>query len=118
MKTAVYYILLLVFIALITGFVFSGGNHMSMGQVTAVCSGLVLYTVALGVVGEGRAEDERAQYHRYLSTRIGFIAGVSVLCIGLLFQLITHTLDYWLLAGLIIVNLSKIMSLLYLHNKQ
>lgn len=120
MKVIIYYLLLLVFIALLGGFlIFGQANTMSMPQMLGVSAFLVLYTVAMSLVGETSVSDERDILHRNLSNRAGLIAGLVVLCIGLLYQMfISHRIDYWLLAGLIIINLTKIVSLIYLENKK
>lgn len=118
MKNTIYYILLLIAIALITGYLISSGNSMDMKAMSIVGTLLVGYTVGLSLVGEGAIIDERQEYHRYISTRIAYITGVSILCIGIIYQLFTHNLDYWLLAGLIVINLSKIISLIWLEQKK
>lgn len=123
MKIILYYLFLLIAIALITGFIVSqnSGDTMSMSKSMALSlSGLLaLYTVAISLVGEGKSEDERDQAHRYIANRAGLIAGTTVLALGIIFQLfITHRIDYWLLTGLITINLTKIVSLIWLNYKQ
>jgi hypothetical protein len=119
MKNIIYYLLLLVFIALVAGFLLFGQNNaMSMTQMVGVSAGLVLYTVAMSLVGEGKNLDEREILHRNLSNRAGLIAGLIVLSIGVIAQLFTHKVDYWLLFGLIVINLTKIISLIFLENKK
>ncbi len=119
MKSLIYYLLLLVAIALITGFMLSGAGSMAMPQIIGISGALVLYAIALSFVGEGTPEDERELAHRHTANRAGLIAGTVVLCLGTLFQLFTrHTIDYWLLTGLITINLTKIISLIYLNYKK
>lgn len=119
MKNILYYLFLLILIALCTGFLLSGqGSSMSMTQMVSVSAFLVLYTIALSLVGEGKTLDERQILHRNLSNRAGLVAGTIVLSIGILYQLFTHHIDFWLLAGLILINLTKIVSLIYLENKK
>jgi hypothetical protein len=118
MKIVVYYLLLLIMIALITGFLLQDRqDSMSMEQMISVSVLLGIYTVAMSLVGEGKTADERALQHRYTSNRLGLLAGTVVLSVGVLVELFTHTLDYWLLAGLIMINLVKIISLIYLNYK-
>ena len=120
MKTIIYYLLLLIFIALLSGFlIFGRSDAMSMPQMLGVSAFLVLYTVAMSLVGETGMTDERDILHRNLSNRAGLIAGLIILCIGTLYQMfISHMVDYWLLSGLIVINLTKIISLIYLQNKK
>ena len=120
MKIIIYYLLLLVFIALIGGFLLSGNaGAMGMTQMLGISAGLVLYTIAISLVGENSPADEREVLHRNLSNRAGLIAGTIIFSIGLIYQLfVTHRLDYWLLTGLIVINLAKIVSLIYLNYKK
>jgi len=119
MKNIIYYLLLLVFIALVAGFLIMGrADSMGMGQMVGVSAGLVLYAVAMSLVGEGKTLDEREVLHRNLSNRAGLIAGLVILSVGIIAQLFTHRIDYWLLAGLIVINLTKIISLIFLNEKK
>ena len=120
MKLLLYYIALLILIVLVTGFLLStgSGQGMSMNQVITVCSFLILYTVGMSFVGEMKAEDERDLAHKFTASRAGIIAGTIILSIGILVQLFTHHLDYWLLAGLIGINVTKIVSLIYLNYRK
>jgi hypothetical protein len=119
MKLILYYILLLVFIALLTGYMISAnGGSMSMSQMLPVGGALILYVVGLSLVGEGKVADERETQHRYFSNRAALIGGTVLLSLGILYQMfIGHHLDYWLLAGLIVINLVKITSFIYLNYK-
>ncbi len=122
MKIISYYILLLALIVLVTVFLLSGQNEMaamSMSKLATIVLLLGVYVVGMSVAGEGKAEDEREINHRYIANRLGLLVGTLVLSAGLLYQLfVTHQLDYWLLAGLIAINLVKIISLIYLHFKR
>ena len=92
---------------------------MAMSQMLGVSAALVLYTVAMSLVGEGTVTDERDTHHRYVSNRAAMIAGTIVFSLGIIYQLfISHNLDYWLLVGLIMMNLTKIVSLIYLGYKK
>jgi hypothetical protein len=114
MKIIVYYLVLLVFIGILAGFLISphpGG--MSMPTMISISVLLGIYAVAMSLVGEGRSEDEREASHRYFANRMAMIAGMAVLSAGILYQIFTHRIDYWLLAGLIAINFVKIVSLIY-----
>lgn len=119
MKILLYYIALLILIALVTGFLLStGGSSMSMNQIITVSSFLILYTVGISFVGEMKAEDERDLAHKFTASRAGTIAGTLILSVGILVQLFTHHLDYWLLTALIGINVTKIVSLIYLNYRK
>lgn len=120
MKLIFYYLSLLVFIAVITGFSLSqNGGGMAMNQMIGVSAALVIYVVAMSLIGEGTATDERDRDHRFISNRIALIIGTAIVSLGILYQLfISHSLDYWLLIALMGINLTKIVSLIYLNYKK
>ena len=118
MRVIIYYLLLLIFIALLAGFLIqSDSDNMSMEKVLSVCALLAVYVVAMSLVGEGQTSDERDVQHRYIANRAALIAGTIVLSSAVFYQLFTHQLDYWLLGGLITINLVKIISLIYTNYK-
>ena len=119
MKIIIYYLLLLIFIALLSGFIIKGHpGDMSMQQMLSVSVLLGLYVVAMSFVGEGKTIDEREVAHRYFGSRTALIGGTIVLSVGVLYQLFSHMIDYWLLAGLITINMLKIVSLIYSNYKK
>jgi hypothetical protein len=120
MKNILYYLFLLIFLVLLSGFlIFGRMDSMSMPQMLGVGAFLVLYTIAMSFVGEQPNADEREILHRHMSNRAGLIAGMVLFSLGILYQLfISHMVDYWLLMGLIAINLTKIVSLIYLENKK
>lgn len=119
MKIIVYYLVLLVFIALFTGFLIqANADEMSMGQIVSISVLLAIYTVAISFLGEGKTEDEREIQHRYVSNRMALITGTLILSAGVLVGIFTHALNYWLLGGLIAINLVKTISLIYLNYKK
>jgi len=89
-----------------------------MQQMVSVSAFLVLYVIGLSLAGEGKTVDEREVAHRYFSNRAALIAGTVILSIGILWQLFSHTMDYWLLASLVIINLVKIIGLIYSNYKK
>jgi hypothetical protein len=119
MKTIIYYLLLLVFIALVAGDLIIGRpDTMAMNQMLGISAALILYAVGMSFVGEGQNQDEREILHKNLANRAGLVAGTIIFSLGILYQLfVTHSVDYWLLVGLIVINLTKIISLIFLENK-
>lgn len=120
MKIIIYYLLLLVLIALLGGFLIIGRpDTMGMNQMLGVSAALILYTVAMSFVGEGTGLDERDVLHRNTSNRAGLLAGGVIFSLGIIYQLFfIHKLDWWLLIGLITINLTKTISLIYLNYKK
>ena len=122
MKIITYYLLLLVALALIIGYLFAGTHAsaaMSMPQMLGISIVLGLYAVVLSLVGEGKTADEREAAHRYISNRAALVTCTAIISLGVIVQLfVSHHLDYWLLASLIALNLAKIISLIYLNYKK
>lgn len=118
MKILTYYIFLLALISTL-GIILIKTNQsdtvMTMQAMISVSVFLVAYVIGSSLVGEGKTEDERATVHRYKANRYALIAGTVILSYGIIYQLFTHHLDYWLIYGLIGINLSKIGSLIYQH---
>ncbi len=122
MKLIFYYLSLLVFLAVVTGYLLSqtqSQDAMGMSTMLGVSVALGLYVVAMSLVGEGKTEDERELHHRRIANRWAMITGTLILSLGVIYQLfVTHQLDYWLLVALMGVNLSKIVSLIYLNYRK
>jgi hypothetical protein len=119
MKNLIYHLLLLIFIAVLTGFLLATGKDIPMAQMLGFGGALVLYIVGASLVGESGTKEDREKLHITFSNRAGLIAGQIVLAIGILYQLfVTHNIDYWLLVGLIAISLTKIISLIYLTNNK
>lgn len=120
MKIIIYYLLLLVLIALTGGYLLREPmDSMTMPAMLSVSVVLALYTIGISLVGETNNVDERDISHRNVSNRTALIAGTIIFSIGLIYQMfISHMLDWWLLAGLIVINLTKIVSLIYLNYRK
>jgi cell division protein FtsW (lipid II flippase) len=107
-----------VFIAVIAGFILSGNNNFSGQTATIVAALLILYCIGLSLVSAGKNQDEQSKTNRNITERAGLIAANVIISLGIIYQLFTHTLDFWLLVSLMIINLVKIISLVYLNNKK
>lgn len=122
MKLILYYLSLLVFLAVVTGFLISQNQAqttMGMSTMLGIGVALGLYVIAMSLIGEGPQEDERETHHRRIANRAAMVTGTIILSIGVLYQLfVAHQLDYWLLIALMGVNLSKIISLIYLNYRK
>ncbi|HMQ01829.1 MAG TPA: hypothetical protein PKD79_02030 [Candidatus Doudnabacteria bacterium] len=122
MKLILYYLSLLIFLAMVTGYLLSQkqtNDAMAMGTMVGISLALGIYVVAMSLVGEGPKEDERETHHRQLANRVAMVTGTTILSAGVLYQLfVTHQLDYWLLVALMAINLSKIISLIYFNYRK
>lgn len=63
------------------------------------------------------AIDERAIVHRMLAGRIAFISGSAILTIGIITQAIKDSVDVWLVATLVVMILSKLITRIYSDKK-
>lgn len=120
LRILIYYILLLVLIALLGAYLlFEPMAAMSMPTLISICGFLILYSVLISLAGETKCEDEREVLHRNLSNRVATIAATLFISGGLIYQIfVTHHIDWWLLAAIITINLTKITSLIYFHYKK
>jgi uncharacterized membrane protein len=119
MKIIRYYVALLLFIVLFFVFLwYQDIDTMSMPLMVITCFLLVIYVIILSLVGEGKQVDERENHHRYIANRSSLIAGTIIISLGILYQLFNHQLDYWLLASLAVINITKISSFLYLEHRK
>lgn len=76
---------------------------MSMLAVT-----LVVFGVFASFILREQTVDERDDAHKALAGRNAFLAGSSVLMLGIVIQGYTHSVDPWLVIALIIMILIKI----------
>ena len=70
----------------------------------------VIVLLYAGLVLRGKPEDEREEKLLAQAGRFGFIAGVAVISIGIIFQTITSKPDIFLIAALAVMVLAKVFS--------
>ena len=78
---------------------------------------IVIFGIFASLVWREKARDEREHLHKMIAGRFGYLAGASVLMIGIVIQTLNHELDSWLIIALIAMILGKIVGLLYGQNK-
>ena len=69
---------------------------------------LVLFGIFASFILREKSFDEREDQHKTLAGRNAFLAGSGVLMIGIIIQGYTHSVDPWLVIGLIVMILVKI----------
>jgi hypothetical protein len=74
---------------------------------------IVLFVIFSILVLNVKPMDEREEQHKYISSRISFLAGSSILTIGIAYQSFAGTFDYWLALSLLAMLGAKMISLLY-----
>lgn len=78
--------------------------------------GLLVAVVGLfaGLVVHEAIADEREREHRDRAGRVGYSSGLIVIVFGIVFQALSHkSIDGWLLAALVVMVLTKIISRAY-----
>ena len=86
---------------------------------TMLILGLILsFTVFAAIVFKEKASDERELSHIHIAGRISYIAGTLVLTLGVVYQAFNHEIDSWLLLGLFVMVLSKLITRIYFHHKR
>jgi len=74
---------------------------------------LVIFALFAIFIWRENTKDEREGLHKMMAGRIAFLAGTSVLVIGISIQSFRHELDFWLVLTLGIMILAKIIGLIY-----
>jgi len=86
--------------------------HMMVLVVLIVC-----FVIFGSFIWKEKVADERENLHRFVVGRYAFLAVTSVLLLGIIIQTINHTLDIWLVAGLVTGILTKVIGSLYTQRK-
>mgnify|MGYP000452539675 CR=1 FL=1 len=74
---------------------------------------VVVFALFASFIWRENARDEREGLHKMMAGRIAFLAGTSVLVIGIIVQSFKHELDLWLVLTLGAMILAKIIGLIY-----
>lgn len=103
-------ILVILLVLLVNPFDLLMLSEMQMYILVAVT---LVFIIFASFVFKEQASDERENLHRYIAARFAYLIGASVILVGVIVQTFLHTLDPWLLTGLILMILGKIAGLLY-----
>lgn len=83
---------------------------------TMVVLGLIiLIGVTVSFILKERGGDEREVNHSLFSGKVAFLSGTSVLLVGIIKEITTRNVDFWLVAAFITMVLAKILALIYSH---
>lgn len=74
---------------------------------------IVVFSLFAIFVWRERFEDEREQFHGLLSARFSYLAGASVLVIGITVEAFSHTINPWLPVSLGVMVLAKMATRLW-----
>lgn len=101
-------------ILLILMFIVINPGKLWMPTVLQICLNLgllIVFSLFSLFIWKENAHDEREQLHRLIAGRIAFIAGASVITIGIIIQGIHQSVDPWLPATLGVMVIAKTISL-------
>jgi uncharacterized membrane protein YgdD (TMEM256/DUF423 family) len=97
--------------ALVTlGLLLTDPFDLTMNNMTLiVISGLLLasFVVFAGLLWQEKAADEREVSLIDTAGRLGFLAGLSVLVVGIVFQSFNHSVDPWMVVATAAMIISK-----------
>lgn len=74
---------------------------------------LVVFGIFASFVLREKVSDERDGLHRMLAGRTAFLAGATVLMVGIIVQAHEHAVDIWLVLGLVVMILAKIGAIMW-----
>ena len=74
---------------------------------------LIVFSIFAALIWRENAKDEREGFHRMMADRFAFIAGTSILILGMIVQSFQHKVDFWLVLTLGIMILAKTISIVY-----
>lgn len=97
--------LIMIAILLLNPFHFWMPDMMVMSMLAII---LVLFAIFASFILREKAVDERDDQHKALAGRNAFLAGSTILIIGIIVQGYSHAVDGWLVTGLIIMVVTKI----------
>lgn len=73
----------------------------------------ILFGIYTSFIFKEKAFDEREEKHRMFADRNAFLAGSTVLIIGMIIEAYTYMVDKWIVFALIIMVLTKIITRLW-----
>ncbi len=104
-ETIITVALIAIAILLLNPFHFWMPNMIVMSMLAII---LVLFAIFASFILREKAVDERDDQHKALAGRNAFLAGSAALILGIIVQGYSHTVDSWLVVGLIIMVVTKI----------
>ena len=104
-ETIITVCLIAIAILLLNPFHFWMPDMMVMAMLAVA---LVLFGIFASFILREKTVDERDDAHRSLAGRNAFLAGSTVLMLGIILQGYSHKVDAWLVIALIVMILAKI----------
>lgn len=86
-------------------------------QTMTIAAVLIIFISFCVFVWREKSRDEREQLHKQIASRFAYLSGASILIMAIVIQSLSHTLDPWIVIGLIVMILAKIVGALYANKK-
>ena len=86
---------------------------LKMATATILALIMVVFGLFASYILRENVHDEREGLHRMYAGRTAFLAGSSVIMIGIIFQAWTYEVDIWLVLALVAMVLAKIFARYY-----
>lgn len=78
---------------------------------------IAVFGIFVAIIWKEHPRDEREHFHRMLAGRYAFLAGSTILVIGIILQSLQHHIDRWLIFALVGMILAKLIGLGYSQKK-
>lgn len=78
---------------------------------------VVLFIIFAGFLWKETSGDEREQLHKFIASRFAYFAVITTLILGVVFQSFKGEVDPFLIIGICMALLAKILGLIYGHIK-
>ncbi len=78
---------------------------------------VVLFIIFTGFLWKETPGDERDQLHKFIASRLAYFAVITILITGVIFQSFNGEVDPFLIIGICVALLAKILGLIYGHIK-
>ncbi|MBI4097236.1 MAG: hypothetical protein HY428_02355 [Candidatus Levybacteria bacterium] len=76
---------------------------------------IVLFIIFTGLLWKETPGDEREQLHKFIASRFAYFAVIATLIFGVVFQSFKGEVDPFLIIGICVTLLAKILGLIYGH---
>ena len=114
-NTTSYTIIVLAFLVML-GLFANPTSFWMPTQLTHIMLGglIVLFGIVTTLLLKEKPSDEREEAHQMYAGRVGYLTVTSLLMLGIVVQVITDTVDIWLVLGLGGAVLAKFVAHVYL----
>ena len=103
-------VLIILLVLFLNPFNFWMPSVLLVMMVLALIVGFSIFAI---FIWKENTHDEREDFHKVIAARVSFLAGATVLVVGIIAQTFAHKLDFYLVLTLSVMVLAKIGGLIY-----